>query len=109
MKRHLSLIALCFGMTAAPAFAADTCLWAGGDYSFSEHGIYGDFTINGDCTEMVWSRLSDGPETTALEKSKDGWKGRLEKVRVELLENGRNLRLTGDGGVMRQTKATRKN
>lgn len=109
MKRHLSLMTLCLGLAAASAHADETCLWAGGEYRFSEHGIYGDFSINGDCTEMVWSRLSDGPETTALERSKNGWKGRLTKVRVELLENGRSLRITGDGGVMRQTKATRKN
>ena len=109
MKRHLSLIALCLGIAASPALAADNCPWAGGEYAFKEHGIYGDFTINSDCTEMVWNRLSDGPETAALERSKDGWKGKLEKARVELLENGHNLRVTGDGGAMRQTKATRKN
>ena len=108
MKLRLSLTALCLSLTVAPAFAAETCPWAGGEYSFKESGIYGDFSINSDCTTMVWSRLNE-PETTVLERSKGGWKGRLTKVRVELLENGHNLRITGDGGVMRQTKATRKN
>ena len=89
--------------------AASACPWASGDYAFSEAGIYGDFTVNADCTEMVWDRSSDGPETAALERTKHGWKGELEKADVELLENGENLRVTGNGGAMRQVRAERKN
>ncbi|GAB5436042.1 hypothetical protein [Falsiruegeria mediterranea] len=89
--------------------AAFACPWASGDYAFSEHGVYGDFTVNADCTEMVWSRLSDGAETTALERTKHGWAGELEKADVELLDNGKNLRITGTGGAMRQARAERKN
>ncbi|MBO9450600.1 hypothetical protein J7426_10050 [Tropicibacter sp. R16_0] len=91
------------------AGAASACPWASGDYAFSEAGIYGDFTVNADCTEMVWDRSSDGPETAALERTKHGWKGELEKADVELLENGENLRVTGNGGAMRQVRAERKN
>lgn len=93
---------------AAPSLAL-ACPWAGGSYEFREHGIYGDFTVNGDCTQMTWSRLTDEPETTAMERTKAGWKGALSKGEVELLENGHNLRLTGFGGAMRQTKAERTN
>lgn len=102
---HGALIA---ALILGPAQAA-ACAWAGGAYSFSERGVYGDFTVNDDCTQMVWDRSSDGPETTALTRSKDGWKGALEKVEVELLENGHNLRLTDRGGPTRQTKASREN
>lgn len=101
--------ALVLGFVSTTAAAQDACPWAGGEYEFKEHGIYGDFTVNADCTEMVWSSLSDGPETSALERSKDGWKGELERARFELLENGKNLRITGHGGAMRQSNATRKN
>ncbi len=109
MKHYLCTAALCLSASAVPAFADETCPWAGGEYEFKEHGIYGDFTVNGDCTQLVWSRLSDGPETTALAKTNGGWEGKLEKVDVELLENGRNLRITGNGGAMRQASAKRKN
>ncbi|WP_164660790.1 hypothetical protein [Tropicibacter sp. Alg240-R139] len=89
--------------------AVSACPWASGGYAFSEHGIYGDFTVNADCTEIVWSRLSDGPETSALERTKHGWAGELEKADIELLDNGENLRITGTGGAMRQVRAERKN
>ncbi len=109
MKPRIYLMALGLGLASFAATSAPACPWAGGEYEFREHGIYGDFTVNADCTELVWSRLSDAPETSALEKSKAGWKGELSKARFELLENGHNLRITGDGGAMRQTKAKRTN
>ncbi|TMV04771.1 hypothetical protein FGK63_16945 [Ruegeria sediminis] len=109
MKQLLSLTTFCLGLAAVPAFAQEACPWAGGEYSFKEHGVYGDFTVNADCTELVWSRLSDGPETSALEKTKHGWKGELEKADFELLDNGHSLRITGTGGAMRQTRAERTN
>lgn len=109
MKQHLSVIAFCLGLVGGPGLADDTCPWSGGDYSFSEHGIYGDFTVNAGCSELVWSRMADGPETTVLERSKGGWNGALEKANVELLDNGHSLRLTDVGGPTRQFTATRKN
>jgi hypothetical protein len=109
MKPRFYLMALGFGLTSVAATYASACPWADGEYAFKEHGIYGDFTVNSDCSELVWTRLSDNSETSALEKSKDGWTGELSKARFELLENGKNLRITGDGGAMRQTKARRKN
>lgn len=109
MQHHLPLIALCAGLASALAVAAEACPWAGGIYSFNEHGIYGDFSVNADCTEIVWDRLSDGPETSALTRSRDGWAGELAKVEVELLANGHNLRVTGYGGPMRQVQAKRSN
>lgn len=108
MKQPLFLTALCLSLVGATAYSADACPWAGGDYTFRDSGIDGTFTVNGDCTQLVWSRLSE-PETTALTRSKHGWVGNLTKVKVELLENGRNLRVTGDGGAMRQSNATRNN
>ena len=101
MKHILTLPALCLTLATLPAVAS-ACPWGGGAFKFSEHGIYGDFTVNGGCTEMVWDRLSDGPETAALERTKYGWKGSLEKADVELLEDGEHLRLTGHGGPTRQ-------
>ncbi len=101
MKRPLTLLALCIGVTAGPALAADTCPWAGGSFDFKENGIYGELDVNADCTQLVWKRV-DEPQTTALTRTKNGWKGELERVDVELLENGKSLRIY-DGGVMRQT------
>ncbi len=109
MKPLFTLTALALGLATTSVAADETCAWAGGAYSFSDHGIYGDFTVNADCTEMVWSRLSDGSETSALTRSKQGWKGELDKADFELLENGHSLRLTGNGGVMRASKAKRTN
>lgn len=108
MRRTLTLTAFCLTLSTLPGLVA-ACPWAGGDYAFKDHGIYGDFTVNADCTELVWNRLSDGPETTVLERTKNGWKGSLSKADVELLDNGSNLRITGTGGAMRQSSAERKN
>ncbi len=105
--KFFATIAFVGGLTISGA--AFACPWASGEYAFSERGIYGDFTVNAECTEMVWSRLSDGAETAALKRTKNGWAGELEKADVELLDNGKNLRITGTGGAMRQVRAERKN
>ena len=99
MKRSLILLSACLGLTAG---AASACPWAGGAYSFKESGIYGEFTVTADCSQMTWKRLSD-PETVPLERTKHGWLGKLKKVDAELLDNGHSIRLY-DSGLMRQTK-----
>ncbi|MBE1285063.1 MAG: hypothetical protein GJ676_17255 [Rhodobacteraceae bacterium] len=106
MPRIPNLPALCLALITLPAMS-HACPWAGGAFEFREHGINGDFVVNADCTELVWDRLSDGPETAALARTKNGWKGELEKADVELLEDGEHLRLTGTGGPMRQFPAKR--
>lgn len=105
MKRLWSPMSFCAALVALPAISASACPWAGGNYSFKEHGIYGTFTVNGSCSEIVWSRLSDGPETQPLEKSKNGWSANMNKAKVELLENGTSLRVSDYGGVSRQFTA----
>ncbi|MGB1389409.1 MAG: hypothetical protein ACPG61_11035 [Paracoccaceae bacterium] len=105
MKRPLYLMSFCAALVALPAISASACPWAGGDYSFKEHGIYGTFTVNGSCSEIVWSRLSDGPETQPLEKSKHSWSANMNKAKVELLENGSSLRVSDYGGISRQFTA----
>ncbi|WP_425046435.1 hypothetical protein [Primorskyibacter sp. S87] len=108
MKRFVCIIAACAGLSSAPVYAQDTCPWADGIYHFSSHGINGDFGVNADCTEMIWSRLSE-PETAALTRTEFGWKGSLKNADVELLNNGHNLRVTEHGGMMRQSNAERTN
>ncbi|MEX0283667.1 MAG: hypothetical protein AB3N23_03560 [Paracoccaceae bacterium] len=90
------------GLTALSS-TAHACAWAGGDYSFKENGIYGELRVNADCTEIWWKRLEE-PETVPLARTDDGWRGELERVDVELLENGHSLRIF-DGGVMRSARA----
>ena len=107
--KHLTFVPLLLGLSAAPAFAQDSCPWAGGEYSFRDHGIYGDFVVNADCTELVWSRIADSDENTAMERTNDGWKGSLSKADFVLLENGRNLRITGVGGATHNSNAKRTN
>lgn len=109
MKRLLGLSVVYLSLSALPAVASDECAWAGGEYSLDDFGINGDFSVNADCTQLVWDWLSDGLETTALTRTKHGWKGELDRADVELLENGHNLRVTGNGGAMRQSRAERKN
>lgn len=108
MKHLFPRTALCLAMVAAPALAA-ACPWADGTYHFSEHGIYGDFTVNANCTQLVWSRSSDGPETTSLQRTKRGWKGTLERADFELLENGHSLTISDPGGISRPARAERTN
>ncbi|MEX0337487.1 MAG: hypothetical protein AB3N11_00460 [Arenibacterium sp.] len=107
--RSFAFISLGLAILTGPAIAQGDCPWAGGNYAFSDHGIYGDFTVNADCTELVWERIKDQPETTALERTKSGWSGELSKASFELLENGKNLRLVGEGGLARSSNASRKN
>ena len=44
-----------------------------------------------------------------MERTNDGWKGSLSKADFVLLENGRNLRITGVGGATRNSNAKRTN
>ena len=98
MKRYL--VPLSLALAVQPALSATACPWAGGSYSFRESGVYGELSVNGNCTEMRWKRLKE-PEITTLKRTRAGWKGKLKRVDVELLENGRSLRIF-DTGVMRQ-------
>ncbi|MFC3615812.1 hypothetical protein ACFORG_18840 [Lutimaribacter marinistellae] len=109
MKNTLLFATIGVALAAGPALAQSACPWAGGQYEFKEHGIYGDFTVNADCSQMTWSRLSDEPETSAMVRSKNGWEGSLDKADFELLDDGTHLRITGNGGAMRQTRAKRVN
>lgn len=109
MPRHLFLISFCAGFLAAPAFAQEACPWAGGDYAFRDHGIYGDFTVDAGCTQMTWSRLADGPETSALERTDRGWAGELERANFVLLEDGVHVNLKEVGGPQRRSRVDRKN
>lgn len=105
MKYAFALSAL----LVAAASASHACPWAGGQYKFSEHGVYGNFTVNDNCTQLVWSRSNDGPETTSLQRTKHGWKGTLEKADFELQENGHSLTISDPGGVSRHARAERTN
>ncbi len=109
MRHQLILISLCAGVAAGPALAQDACPWAGGDYAFSDHGIYGDFVVDATCTQMEWSRLSDGPESSTLERTKDGWAGALEKADFVLTEDGRHVLIKDPGGPQRRSVVRRKN
>lgn len=108
MKSKLLFATLSLGLAAAPAIAQSTCPWAGGEYRFSDHGIYGDFSVNADCTEVVWDRLTD-PETSPLEMTRQGWSGKLSKVSVILLEDGDHVEVTAYGGITRRSKTDRTN
>lgn len=107
MIRPILVILFLVNVTTAPVMADANCAWAGGEYSFSDSGVYGELSVNEDCSHMTWKRRQT-PETVPLERTRDGWKGRLERAHVELLENGRSLRIS-DGGVLRHSTAERKN
>ncbi|HBS51361.1 MAG TPA: hypothetical protein DEA05_15320 [Rhodobacteraceae bacterium] len=109
MRNLLAVATLCAATVAAAPTLAQDCPWAGGSYEFKEHGVYGDFTVNDSCTQLVWSRLNDGTETTSLQRTGNGWKGTLEKADFELLENGKNLIVQDVGGVSRHARADRSN
>lgn len=109
MRRHLFLISLGAGLLAAPAFAQDACPWAGGDYAFRDHGIYGGFVVDAECTQMTWSRLSDGTETSALERTDAGWAGELERATFVLLDDGEHVNLKVLGGAQRRSRVDRNN
>lgn len=108
MKNRLALLAICFGCAAVPAVAQTDCPWAGGEYRFQDSGIYGDFSVNADCTELVWDRLTE-PETTVLELGREGWSGNLTKVAVVLLSEGNRVQVTAYGGLTRRSTVERVN
>lgn len=110
MRTRLILIAFSAGFASAPALAQEECPWAGGDYAFSDHGIYGDFTVDAKCTQLEWSRLADGPEVAALKRVDGGWTGALERADFKLLEDGEHLNIrSSGGGAQRRSKVKRKN
>lgn len=101
-------LAVFFGFVASASFAQTDCPWANGEYHFSEQGIYGDFTVNSNCTEMVWKRLNDA-EVTQLEVTSMGWTGSLSRVYVDLLEDGIHVQVTAHGGVTQRARTKRLN
>jgi len=108
MTARFTPVAFGIALAATPALAQTNCPWAAGEYRFSESGIYGDFSVNADCTEMVWDRLTE-PETTALEAANNGWSGELTKVAVVLLDDGDHVQVTVYGGQTRRVRIKRTN
>jgi hypothetical protein len=108
MKLRRLLVAIGVGLAAGPGFAQSACPWADGEYRFSNYGVYGDFQVNSDCTEVVWDHLTE-PEVASLEETSDGWSGKLSKVSVVLLRDGDHLNVTVYGGLSRRSKAERRN
>lgn len=108
MKSRLFLSVVWLGFISLPTHAQANCPWAGGEYRFSDHGIYGEFSVNGDCTELVWDRLSE-PENTSLQVGDNGWFGELSKVAVVLLSDGDYVQVTAYGGISRKSKTMRTN
>lgn len=104
MTRFVALSFVCFALSPLAAAADTSCPWSGNSYAFADHGIYGDFVVDANCTQVTWDRLSDGPEVAPLERISGGWTGDLEKVRVKLLEDGEHVQLTAYGGISRRSR-----
>ena len=93
-----ALFALC------AASAATACPWAGGTFSGNDLNFQAEFSVNADCTEMVFQssgnagfQKTDVPETFALSPSRHGWEADIHGVTATLLSGGKLVDFVGSG------------
>jgi len=99
--KHLSILgaAAIFGATSAAA-----CPWAGGTYSGNELNFRTTFTVNSECTEMVFQssgsagfQQADTPETFTLTATDKGWTTDIHEIKTTLIPNGKRIEFIGPG------------
>lgn len=99
--KHLAIIA---AVTIFSANAATACPWAGGIYKGNELNFRTEFTVNADCTEIVFQssgsagfQKADTPETFALGVTDKGWETDIHGVNTILVDKGSRVHFIGPG------------
>ncbi len=92
------------GAAILAASSVAACPWAGGTYSGNEQQFETEFTVNADCTEMVFQssgsagfQQADTPETVALAATDKGWTSTFPKGTITLLADGKQVEFIGPG------------
>jgi len=96
-----------FFLGAAAIFGATSvaaCPWAGGTYKGNEMNFRTTFTVNSDCSEMVFQssgsagfQQADTPETFTLSATDKGWVTEIHGVKTTLIPNGKRIEFIGPG------------
>jgi len=99
--KHLSILGAAAVFSATSAVA---CPWAGGTYSGNELNFRTTFTVNSECSEMVFQssgsagfQQADKPETFALNATDKGWVTDISGVKTTLIPNGKRIEFIGPG------------
>ncbi len=111
MNYSLALAAIllsCASVTAA-------CPWAGGSFQGNTGNFRTEFTVNKDCTSMVFESSGNAgfqrpntAETFALASNSEGWAANINGVTATLLRSGRWVNFIGLGVNSRvQTRSVR--
>jgi hypothetical protein len=89
----LKYLAIIAAVTIFGATSATACQWAGGTYKGNELNFRTEFSVNADCTEMVFQssgsagfQKADTPETFKLVATKKGWETEIHSVNT-ILDN----------------------
>lgn len=100
MKALLVLAALVIPAVAA----AEDCHWAGGSFHGEKVDFQAHFTVNADCTDMVFEssgsygiQEQDVPQTFALVNNKHGWVADINGVDATLARQGTFVNFVGKG------------
>lgn len=99
--KHLPVLAVAAILCASSVAA---CPWAGGTYKGKEGNFTTSFTVNADCTEMVFQssgsagfQQADTPETFVLAATDKGWQTEIHGVKTTLVANGKRIEFIGPG------------
>lgn len=100
----MKYFAIVGAVTLLSASAAAACPWAGGIYKGNEMNFRTEFSVNGECTEMVFQssgsagfQQADTPETFALSATGKGWETNIHSVKTTLDSEGKWVRFNGPG------------
>lgn len=110
--KHIAILSAAVLFSAS---AAAACPWAGGIYKGNELGFRTDFSVNAECTEMVFEssgsagfQENDKPESFALTATSKGWETDIHSVDTTLTADGKWVHFNGPG-VNRELHVTREN
>jgi len=111
----LKYIAILGAITVISATGAAACPWAGGSYKGNEMGFRTEFSVNANCTEMVFQssgsagfQAADTPETFALSAAGKGWQADIHGVETTLTDGGKWVHFNGPG-INRELHVEREN
>ena len=86
------------------ATSVAACPWADGTYKGNEMNFRTTFTVNSDCSEMVFQssgsagfQQADTPETFTLSATDKGWVTEIHGVKTTLIPNGKRIEFIGPG------------
>lgn len=95
-------------IAALLATGAAACPWAGVSQKGTHQNLQFEFTMNEDCSEVVFQSTgnagfqpADTPETFAVAPTEEGWAADINSVTTTFLKDGRWIDFIGSGVNLR--------